>query len=172
MTRIALPPVGGSMGELLRKAREARGWSQVETAAMAQELMPKTGARVTQGLYSAYELDKRTFPDRAIVAALAQLQELDADDLLSRTGWGRGRELMSRYPRADTIFVNAPSPTMAELLRVFDRLDEDQLERVLQYAREQEQRRVNSAAVDCTLRYHRPYTSVAIYPHRRPLQGH
>ena len=138
MTRIALPPVGGSMGELLRKAREERGWSQVETAAMAQELMPLNGAKISQGLYSAYELDKRTFPDRAIVAALAQLLDLDADDLLSRTGWGRGRELMSGYPKHDTIFVNAPSPTMVELLRVIERLDQDQLEKVLACAREQE----------------------------------
>lgn len=135
MTRIALPPVGGSMGEKLRQARMDKGWGQVETAAMAQELMPEKGARITQGLYSAYELDKRVFPDRAIVGALAQLLDLDADDLLSRTGWGRGRDLMSGYPKSDTIFVNAPSPTMTELLRVVDRLDEDQLERVLAYAR-------------------------------------
>lgn len=135
MTRIALPPPGGSMGEKLREARLAKGWNQTETAAYAEEQMPENGAKVTQGLYSAYELDKRNFPDRAIVAALAQVLELDADDLLSRTAWGRGRELMSGYPKSDTIFVNAPSPTMTELLRVIDRLDQDQLERVLAYAR-------------------------------------
>lgn len=141
MTRIALPPVGGSMGEKLREARTAKGWGQVETAAMAQDLMPETGARITQGLYSAYELDKRVFPDRAIVGALAQLLDLDADDLLSRTGWGRGRDLMSGYPKADTVFINAPSPTMMELLRVIERLDADQLERVLHVARELEAKR-------------------------------
>lgn len=140
MTRIALPPVGGSMGEKLREARLKKGWGQVETAAMAQELMPEKGSRITQGLYSAYELDKRVFPDRAIVAALAQLLDLDADDLLSRTGWGRDREQMRGYPKTDTAFIHSPSPTMAELLRVVDRLSETQLERVLQYAREQEGR--------------------------------
>lgn len=138
MTRIALPPVGGSMGEKLREAREKKGWGQVETAARADELMPENGRKVTQGLYSSYELDKRNFPDRAIVAALAQVLELDADDLLSRTAWGRGRELMSGYPKADTIFINAPSPTLTELLRVIERLNQDQLEVVLQCAREQD----------------------------------
>lgn len=135
MTRIALPPPGGSMGEKLRQARLDKGWGQVELAAMADELMPEKGRKVTQGLYSAYELDKVKFPDRGIVAALAQLLELDADDLLSRTAWGRGRELMSGYPKSDTIFVNAPSPTMLELMRVIDRLDADQLEQMLAYAR-------------------------------------
>lgn len=128
------------MGEKLREARLKKGWGQVETAAMAQELMPEKGSRITQGLYSAYELDKRVFPDRAIVAALAQLLDLDADDLLSRTGWGRDREQMRGYPKTDTAFIHSPSPTMAELLRVVDRLSETQLERVLQYAREQEGR--------------------------------
>jgi transcriptional regulator with XRE-family HTH domain len=141
VTRIALPPVGGSMGEKLREARLKKGWGQVETAARAQELMPENGARITQGLFSAYELDKRVFPDRAIVAALAQVLDLDADDLLLRTGWGRGREQMSGYPKNDTIFINAPSPTMTELLRVIDRLDQDQLERVLAYARGLQARR-------------------------------
>lgn len=135
MTRIALPPVGGSMGEKMREAREAKGWGQVEVAAKADELMPPNGRKVTQGLYSAYELNKRAFPDRAIVAALAQVLELDADDLLSRTAWGRGREQMRGYPKADTAFIHSPSPTMTELLRVVDRLDDDQLERVLAYAR-------------------------------------
>lgn len=138
MTRIALPPVGGSMGELLRKAREAKGLSQVETVAAATEVMPLNGRKITQGLYSAYELDKIKFPDRGIVGALAQILELDADDLLSRTGWGRGRELMRGYPKVDTVFVNAPSPTMMEILRILDRLDTDQLENVLQFVREQE----------------------------------
>jgi transcriptional regulator with XRE-family HTH domain len=129
------------MGEKLREARLKKGWNQVETAARAQELMPENGARITQGLYSAYELDKRTFPDRSIVAALAQLLDLDADDLLSRTGWGRDRDLMSGYPKVDTAFINAPSPTMLGLLHVIERLSESQLERVLQCAREQEARR-------------------------------
>ena len=48
---------------------------------------------------------------------------------------------MRGYPKADTSFINAPSPTMAELLRVIDRLDATQLERVLHFAREQEKRR-------------------------------
>lgn len=141
MTRVSLPPVGGSMGEKLREARLAKGWGQVELAAKADELMPPNGRKVTQGLYSAYELDKRTFPDRSIVAVLAQLLDLDADDLLSRTGWGRDRKLMSGYPKSDTAFINAPSATMLELLRVVERLSETELERVLQCAREQEARR-------------------------------
>lgn len=135
MTRIALPPVGGSMGEKLRQARLDKGWGQVELAAKADELMPPNGRKVTQGLYSSYELDKVKFPDRAIVGALAQLLDLDADDLLSRTAWGRGTELMRGYPRPDTVFINAPSPTMVELMRVIDRLDQDQLEQMLAYAR-------------------------------------
>lgn len=135
MTRIALPPVGGSMGEKLRQARLDKGWGQVELAAMADELMPENGRKVTQGLYSAYELDKVKFPDRGIVAALAQLLDLDADDLLSRTAWGRGTELMRGYPKTDSVLINAPSPTMLELMRVIDRLDQDQLELMLTYAR-------------------------------------
>lgn len=135
MTRIALPPVGGSMGEKLREARLAKGLSQVEVVALAREHMPEKGATITQGMYSAYELSKRNFPDRAVVAALAKVLELDADDLLSRTAWGRGRELMSGYPKSDSILVNAPSPTLVELMRVVDRLNADQLERVLQFAR-------------------------------------
>lgn len=75
------------------------------------------------------------FPDRGIVAALAQLLDLDADDLLSRTAWGRGTEFMRGYPKSDTILVNAPSPTLLELMRVIDRLDADQLEQMLKYAR-------------------------------------
>ena len=137
MTRIALPPVGGSMGEKLRQARLDKGWGQVETAAKAQELLPPNSRKVTQGLYSAYELDKVKFPDRGIVGALAQLLDLDADDLLNRTAWGRGRELMRGYPRPDTVFINAPSPTLTELLRVVERLNDDQLEVVLACAREQ-----------------------------------
>ena len=65
MTRIALPPVGGSMGEKLRQARLDKGWGQVETAAKAQELLPPNSRKVTQGLYSAYELDKVKFPENA-----------------------------------------------------------------------------------------------------------
>jgi len=128
------------MGEKLRAARLAKGWGQVELAAMADELMPPNGRKVTQGLYSSYELDKVKFPDRGIVAALAQLLDLDADDLLSRTAWGRGTELMRGYPRTDSILVNAPSPTLVELMRVIDRLDQDQLEQMLAYARRLEQR--------------------------------
>lgn len=129
------------MGELLREARLKKGWGQVETAARAQELMPLNGRKITQGLYSAYELDKIKFPDRGIVGALAQILDLDADDLLSRTGWGRGAELMRGYPKVDTVFVNAPSPTMMEILRILDRLDADQLEYMLQCARELEAQR-------------------------------
>lgn len=135
MTRIALPPVGGSMGEKLRQARLDKGWGQVELAAMADELMPPNGRKVTQGLYSAYELDKVKFPDRGIVGALAQVLDLDADDLLSRTAWGRGRGDMMGYPKSDTVLINAPSPTLLELMRVIDRLDQDQLEQMLAYAR-------------------------------------
>ena len=135
MTRVALPTPGGSMGEKLRQAREERGWGQVETVARAAELMPPNGRKVTQGLYSSYELDKVKFPDRGIVGALAQVLELDADDLLSRTAWGRGREFMSGYPKSDSILINAPSPTMLELMRVIDRLDADELEAMLQYGR-------------------------------------
>lgn len=61
--------------------------------------------------------------------------ELDADDLLSRTAWGRGTELMRGYPKTDSVLINAPSPTMLELMRVIDRLDQDQLELMLTYAR-------------------------------------
>lgn len=128
------------MGEKLRAARLAKGWGQVELAAMADELMPPNGRKVTQGLYSSYELDKVKFPDRGIVGALAQLLELDADDLLSRTAWGRGTELMRGYPKSDSILVNAPSPTLVELMRVIDRLDQDQLEQMLAYARKLEAR--------------------------------
>lgn len=134
MTRVALPTPGGSMGEKLRQAREERGWGQVETVARAAELMPPNGRKVTQGLYSSYELDKVKFPDRGIVGALAQVLDLDADDLLNRTAWGRGREMMG-YPKPDTIFINAPSPTMLELMRVIDRLEPDELEAMLQYGR-------------------------------------
>lgn len=125
------------MGEKLRQARLDKGWGQVELAVMAQELMPPNGRKVTQGLYSAYELDKVKFPDRGIIGALAQLLELDADDLLSRTAWGRGRDVMG-YPKTDTVLINAPSPTMLELMRVIDRLDVDQLEQMLAYARKLE----------------------------------
>lgn len=141
MTRVALPPPGGSMGELLRKAREERGWGQVEAVTKAAEVMPPNGRRITQGLLSSYELDKVKFPDRGIVGALAQVLDLDADDLLSRTAWGRGREFMSGYPKSDTILVNAPSPTLLELMRVIDRLDADQLESLLQSARKLEAHR-------------------------------
>ena len=55
--------------------------------------------------------------------------------LLKRTAWGRGTDLMRGYPKADTVFVNAPSPAMLELLRVLDRLDGDQVEQMLKYAR-------------------------------------
>lgn len=61
--------------------------------------------------------------------------ELDADDLLSRTAWGRGTELMRGYPKTDSVLINAPSPTMLELMHVIDRLDQDQLEQMLAYAR-------------------------------------
>ena len=140
MTRIALPPVGGSMGEKLREARLKKGWGQVGAAMVAGAADTRGGVGFAEAVPRAYELDKRVFPDRAIVAALAQLLDLDADDLLSRTGWGRDREQMRGYPKTDTAFIHSPSPTMAELLRVVDRLSETQLERVLQYAREQEGR--------------------------------
>lgn len=42
--------------------------------------------------------------------------------------------LMTRYPKADTIFVNASSLTMTELLRVIERLSETQIERELRRA--------------------------------------
>lgn len=56
----------------------------------------------------------------------------------TRTAWGRGTELMRGYPKPDSILVNAPSPTLVELMRVIDRLDQDQLEQMLAYARKLE----------------------------------
>lgn len=131
MSRTPLPVAEGSMGELLRTARLAKGWSQVETVTRARTLMPNGGPKISQGVYSEYELGKRHYPDRRIVAALAQALEIDSDELISRTGWDAEYSDADGFPRGDSL---TPFLAMEDILRIVDRMNDKQLACVLHRA--------------------------------------
>lgn len=129
MTRFDLPPAPGeSFGDVLERERKARNLTQRDLADLAERL------DVTQTIISRWEHDRLAWPDIDAVERVEEVLQLPRGELVQRTSWGRARRRFHRGQNYSSVFIEAPSPTLTALLRVLQRLDDEDVDRVLRFA--------------------------------------